>query len=368
MTLKSLRTWGLLTLGTTLVAATAALADGRPAETILREYNAIVIAGADASKGKGRSAELDLRTKRAKALNRRSELALELYRAEPDHPQVAKLLAARWEHRLDDSKKAGEVKLEVDNVLSKSKNADLLTEASFTKANLALLKNSRNPEAAMPAIDDFIQRSPKDERGATLLHRVASQMVSTDRQTKILARLAEAYPDSPYAGEIKEIREAAAANRGSPEEAVGKPFNLEFVDAISGNKVSTRNLKGKVIVVDFWATWCGPCVAELPKMKALYAEYRSKGVEFIGVSLDQPQSEGGYDKLVEFVGSNGINWPQYYQGNGWKSEFSKAWGINSIPAVFFVDADGKLVTTKARGKLEQLIPEYLVKAKKNRRP
>jgi thiol-disulfide isomerase/thioredoxin len=367
MTLNSMLTWGLPALGATLVAATAALADGRPAETILQEYNAIVIPSADAPKGKGRSAELELRTKRAKALNRRSELALELYRAESDHPQVAKMMAARWEHRLEDSKKAGEVKLEVDNVLSKSKNADLLTEASFAKANLALLKNSRNPEAAMPAIDDFIQRSPKDQRGATLLHKVASHMVSIDRQTKILARLADAYPDSPYAGEIKEIRAAAAANSGSPDSAVGKPFELEFVDAISGNKVSMRSLKGKVVVIDFWATWCGPCVAELPKMKALYAEYKAKGVEFIGVSLDQPQSEGGYDKLVEFVGQNGITWPQYYQGNAWKSEFSKAWGINSIPAVFFIDADGKLVTTKARGKLEQLIPEYLEKAKKNRR-
>jgi thiol-disulfide isomerase/thioredoxin len=367
MTLKSLRKWGLLSLGGMLVAVTAVLADGRSAEAILQEYNAIAIPGADATKGKRPASDLETRTKREKAINRRSELALELYRAHPEHPQVAKLMAARWEHRLDESRKLVDVKVEVDNILSKSKNADLLTEASFTKANLALLRNTRSPEASMPAVDDFIRRSPKDERGATLLYKVASQMAGSDRQTKLLARLAESYPDSPHAGEIKAIREAAAANRGSPDEAVGKQFNLEFVDAITGNKVSMRSLKGKVVVIDFWATWCGPCVAELPKMKTLYAEYKAKGVEFIGVSLDQPKSEGGYDKLVEFVGANGITWPQYYQGNAWKSEFSKAWGINSIPAVFFIDADGKLVTTKARGKLEQLIPEYLEKAKKNRR-
>ena len=58
------------------------------------------------------------------------------------------------------------------------------------------------------------------------------------------------------------------------------------------------DLKGKVVVVDFWATWCGPCVGEMPNMKKLYAEYKPKGVEFIGVSLDQPESAGGLKALT----------------------------------------------------------------------
>ena len=108
-------------------------------------------------------------------------------------------------------------------------------------------------------------------------------------------------------------------------EAIGKPFDLEFTDAISGSTVSIKGLKGKVVVIDFWATWCGPCVAEMPKMKELYAKYRDKGVEFIGVSLDQPKERGGLDKLKKFVKENEIAWPQYYQGNGWESEFLHSW-------------------------------------------
>ena len=98
-------------------------------------------------------------------------------------------------------------------------------------------------------------------------------------------------------------------------------------------------------------------------MKELYAKYRDKGVEFIGVSLDQPKEEGGLDSLKKFVKENDIAWPQYYQGNFWDSEFSKSWGINSIPCVFVVDADGKLFSVEARGKLEEMIPELLEKAK-----
>ena len=96
-------------------------------------------------------------------------------------------------------------------------------------------------------------------------------------------------------------------------------------------------------------------------MKKLYAEYKPKGVEFVGVSLDQPEKDGGLKDLKEFVAKEGISWPQYYQGNGWESDFSKSWGVNSIPCVFVVDADGNLANTDARGKLEEIIPELLKK-------
>jgi thiol-disulfide isomerase/thioredoxin len=170
-----------------------------------------------------------------------------------------------------------------------------------------------------------------------------------------MKRLEKDYPDSPavkgLAGERKQ------------REAVGKPFAIEFTEATKGTQISMAGLKGKVVVIDFWATWCGPCIAEMPKMKKLYAEYKDKGVEFIGVSLDAPKEEGGLDKLKKYVADNQIEWPQYYQGNGWESDFSMGWGINAIPCVFLIDADGNLATTQARGKLEELIPEYLEKAK-----
>jgi thiol-disulfide isomerase/thioredoxin len=145
----------------------------------------------------------------------------------------------------------------------------------------------------------------------------------------------------------------------SKTESVGKIFHLEFTDAITGGTVSMTSLRGKVVVIDFWATWCGPCVAEMPKMKTLYAKFRDQGVEFIGVSLDQSKDKGGLDSLKKFVKEEGIEWPQYYQGKFWNGDFSKSWGINSIPCVFIVAADGKLYSAEARGKLEEMIPKLL---------
>ena len=166
-------------------------------------------------------------------------------------------------------------------------------------------------------------------------------------------RILKEFPDSRSAASILGTRRQL--------EGIGKPFELEFADAISGSTISMKALKSKVVVIDFWATWCGPCVAEMPHMKELYAEYHNKGVEFIGVSLDNPKEEGGLDSLKNYVKSNGINWPQYYQGKGWDSEFSTSWGIQGIPTMFIVDTEGKLYSVEARGQLEKLIPKLLEK-------
>ena len=82
-------------------------------------------------------------------------------------------------------------------------------------------------------------------------------------------------------------------------------------------------------------------------------------MEFIGVSLDCSKVQGGLDELKAFVAKNEIPWPQYYQGNGGESEFSRGLGIDSIPAVFLVDQKGKLFSLDAGGKLETLIPELM---------
>jgi thiol-disulfide isomerase/thioredoxin len=136
-------------------------------------------------------------------------------------------------------------------------------------------------------------------------------------------------------------------------EAIGQPLQLQFT-ALDGRDVTMKSFEGKVVLVDFWATWCGPCIAELPKVKAVYNEFHARGFEIIGISFDNSK-----DALEKFVGREGMTWPQYFDGKGWQNRFGQEFGINSIPAMWLVDKRGILRDINARnelaGKVEKLL-------------
>jgi thiol-disulfide isomerase/thioredoxin len=344
-----------------LTFASVATAQDRPADKILADIKAVEMPPVPQNRN-DRTAIQQFLIKRQKAVEQKAEFIGELLKSYPDSPELPDLILERWIPMSQSAPKADAANAEIESVLTKSKNEKLVTEAAFVKAVIEFRKAGSDAEAPtlLPIAEEFIKKAPKDPRGAMILNMVASKMTDVAKANEILSRIEKDYPDSQV------VKKIAAERR--VKEAIGKPFKIEFTEAIKGSQISSATLKGKVIIVDFWATWCGPCVAEMPKMKELYAKYKDKGVEFIGVSLDAPKSEGGYDKLKAFVEKNKIEWPQYYQGNGWESDFSMSWGISAIPAVFAVDADGNLFSNDARGKLEELIPELLEKADKFQKP
>jgi thiol-disulfide isomerase/thioredoxin len=119
---------------------------------------------------------------------------------------------------------------------------------------------------------------------------------------------------------------------------VGKPLALKFT-ALDGSTVRFEELRGKVVVVDFWATWCGPCVRDLPKLQALYAEHRSAGLEVVGISFDRERA-----KLDAFLKARALPWRQIFPNREEQAAIAHAWGVTGgyLPTVFIVGKDGRL--------------------------
>lgn len=135
-------------------------------------------------------------------------------------------------------------------------------------------------------------------------------------------------------------------------ELPGKPLELEAED-LDGNSVKIQDFAGKTVLVDVWATWCGPCLEEMANIRRAYEAYHEAGFEVIGLSIDDD-----VDELKRFLEENAVPWKIVTQKNmKGVTEFSEAYGIMGIPAMFLVGADGNVITAKARGQLMELLAE-----------
>ena len=239
-----------------------------------------------------------------------------------------------------------------------------------TQIAARLLKSDAPPKAKVLA-DGFVVRD-----------RIATGKLTPAQQRKELLSLAKRYRKTPVEAEallaaaslaadgllFKTLDELTAKLRTSHADRrdvgaflqqvkpIGKPFQAVLTD-LDGKKLSLpKDLKDKVLVIDFWATWCGPCIVELPNMRKAYAAYKSKGVEFVGISVDRPDSLG---KLKAFVAEKKLNWVHTYSGKYWNDPAVVRYKIRGIPSIWVLARGGRIVSTDARGRLAEVLDKAL---------
>ena len=125
--------------------------------------------------------------------------------------------------------------------------------------------------------------------------------------------------------------------------------------SVNGDTLRLSSLKGKVVLLDFWASWCGPCRVSNKNLVKIYEKYKPKGFEIFGVSLDDEK-----DKWKAAIKKDKVTWLQVNETGGWEAKVAQAWNLVAIPTSFLIDKDGRLLAMDLEGKELEKALKYLL--------
>jgi peroxiredoxin len=261
-------------------------------------------------------------------------------------------LQQKLKNATDRDKAAADVVTDLQGFAQKYPN-DPVSDQARLAAGQIQLELLAQPAAA---IDSFhaVADHPVDKKlqpvGQLFLARAQSAAGKPDEAQKLFDALSKSADPG-----IKQ-----AAKQGIAELALspGRKPPAFTVNDLDGKPQSPDRFQGQVLLIDFWATWCGPCRGELPNVKSVYDKFHDKGFAILGVSLDEDK-----DALQKFVKEQNMAWPQLFDGKGWKNEIAQLYRVNAIPKTLLLDRQGVIRHVNLRGPaLEKAVAELVAAA------
>jgi len=194
-----------------------------------------------------------------------------------------------------------------------------LTQVSFVKNKIKKIKSTKIKDLMVSML--FRQISLKNKNYKTDYPRILEMLAADKLKEKLTAK---------FLGVQKTKPKMLAPN-----------FNYENY---KGGKTTLKDLKGKLVYIEIWATWCGPCIKEMPALTQLIKDFKGKNIEFVSISVD---SKGDYEKWREMIPEKNVGGIQLLADKGLKSDFMQAFSIGLIPRTLLLDEDGRIITIKA---------------------
>jgi peroxiredoxin len=194
------------------------------------------------------------------------------------------------------------------------------------------------------------------EIGPNLASWYGTNLLNPEEEYVFLDSLSKGFekemPNSKFVKEFKtklaQYKNIVTVGQAAPEIALNNP---------EGKPVSLSSLRGKYVLIDFWASWCGPCRQENPNVVRMYNKFKGKNFEIFGVSLDKSK-----EKWVEAIQKDELSWVHVSDLQYWQSAGAQAYGVQAIPATFLIDPTGKIIAKNLRGQaLETKLTEILSK-------
>jgi peroxiredoxin len=238
------------------------------------------------------------------------------------------------------------------------------------KVNTKLEKGQKTEKDLAPELKAFDalfakHQGEKTDESAQILMMEAMLYLQvldhTDQGVELIKQLQRDFPDTKPARNADNILASIEQQQAAKKLKAGLAEGTKFPDFdakdTAGKALAIANYKGKVVLLDFWATWCTPCVHELPNVIKTYEAYHKQGFEVIGISLDKDQ-----EKLASFTKEKNMLWPQYFDGLAWQNKLAVKYGVNSIPATYLLDGQGTIIGKDLRGEaLDQAVAKAVAK-------